>query len=71
MGKRLRTVKVSEETYKKLKWYRSVMELNMLAEGETASVSMDMVISTLTSLLESAKIKFTPPKKEKATQAPR
>jgi len=59
---RLRTVKVSEETYKKLMWYKHVMEMNLLAEGEVVRVTMDDVISTLIALLESSKVKVTKPK---------
>jgi len=66
----LRTVKVSEETYRRLKWFKNMMELNVLEEGKAESFSMDTVISTLMDLLQSAKIKFVPAEKQgKATQA--
>lgn len=73
MGKReLRTVKVSEETYMRLKWFKNMMELHSLEEGKAVSYSMDAVISTMMDLLQSAKIRFLSPKKEKdATQVSR
>ena len=61
----LRTVKVREETYRKLMWYKHVMEMNLLAEGKVVRVTMDDVISTLIALLESAKVKVTKPKGER------
>ena len=70
MGKQLRTVKVSEENYKRLKWFKNMMELNVLQEGEAVSFSMDTVISTMMDLLQSAKIRFAPVRKE-STQAVR
>jgi len=71
MGKQLRTVKVSEETYKRLKWFKNMMELNVLQDwGEAASFSMDDVVSTMMDLLQSAKIRFAPVRKE-STQAVR
>ena len=57
-GQVLRTVKVKEDTYRKLLWYKHVMEMNLLAEGEAVRVTMDDVISTMIYLLESAKIRF-------------
>jgi hypothetical protein len=64
LGKELRTVKVSEETYKRLKWFKNMMELNALEGGEVVSFSMDTVISTMMDLLQSAKIRFAPSKRE-------
>jgi hypothetical protein len=63
----LRTVKVREETYRKLMWYRHVMEMNLLAEGKVVRVTMDDVISTLIALLESAKVKVVKPREGKET----
>lgn len=58
----LKTVKVREETYRRLLWYKHVIEMNLLAEGEVVKVTMDDVISTLIALVESAKIKVAKPK---------
>jgi hypothetical protein len=58
-GGRLITVKVTPETYKRLKKYQALLILQ--SDGEE-SYTMDQVISALIDFLESAKIRFEKPK---------
>lgn len=58
-----KTVKVKPETYRRLRYYQNVMELQAFDRGEEARFSLDDVINAALNLTESAKFKF--PKEEK------
>jgi hypothetical protein len=65
---RLVTVKVSPETYRRLKKYQAMLILQ--SNGEE-TFTMDQVISALIDFLESAKIKFVKaPEKQEAEREP-
>jgi hypothetical protein len=54
-----RNIKVKPETYKRLRYYQNLMELQTFQRGDEVRYTMDGVIKALLDLLESAKIKIT------------
>jgi hypothetical protein len=57
-----RNIKVKPATYRRLRYYQNLMELQSFEKGEEVRYTMDTVISALLDLLESAKIKIRPTK---------